>query len=263
MVKYCHNCGNKIEDNEHFCSKCGQKAIELNKDYIQRMEEENKSNKTLYDTNSSRNINSSNSNSNINNKPATPTPTTTNSNQNINTNSSTGVNSKKTVKKKGTNGFFCKTLLILFIVCILISGIYTIMEHRDTSDSYVPADTGKYTIDIENGSYLGGNGSSRLIDSDYSTMESNENYTITGYETYNISLSDGNWYLIDLFAIDYNSPAKDWVYNAEDDDGYVYIFYNTKGRYNGYFVNIPDSSDNSTYQSLSFLESIFHKGFDY
>ena len=154
MVKYCHNCGHKMEDNEHFCSKCGQKAIELNKDYLQRMEEEKKSSNDLYDDNSSKNINSFNynsynSSSNSNSNPNTDSKTNSNdnyngnshtySNQNVNTNSSNAsVNSNKTAEnkeKKGSNRFCCKTLLILLIAYLVVAGIMYIMEYKDAQDS--------------------------------------------------------------------------------------------------------------------------------
>ena len=250
MVRYCHNCGHEIKDNEHFCSKCGQKAIDRNPTFDNEFNDENKKIKSSFQSKNDNNLNNNIDNNQVK------------------------YNSHKNDKWKSGLLIFVTIIIVLICAFALISGNinsnsnsnsdYNYDSSSDFNSDYLDNgyanQTGHFTINIENGTYLNGIGSSKMIDYNYSVIESFENFTISGYETYKVDLNDGNWFIIDIYKIDYNTPADNWVYNSEtDEDGLSYIFYNTKGEYHGYFINIPDSSDNSTYQSSDFLTGIFHR----
>ena len=250
MVKYCHHCGNEIKDNEKFCSKCGKRAINLNPDYVMDDFEEAQT-----DFNS---------------------PKTPDNNSNANKDKSTKINKKSKSKprskprsepKSNNLMIIIITICILLIVLVIFYGLgsdklndnfgeYLDLDDNDTVivENQVP----HYTIDIENGVYLYGEGQSKMIDAKYSEIESYENFTVSGYEAYEIELDNGSWYIVTIFKVDYKE-SPDWVYNSDvDEDGNPYIFFNHEGEYHGYFIYIPNSSDNFTYQNSEFLTSIFH-----
>jgi len=262
MVRYCHNCGHEIQDNEHFCSKCGQKAIDLNPDYIKSIKEKESS--------SNEAISYGEKESNSQDGPTREgTSNSSSSNGEISSNHhKTPDNSVGVFEGFSNLSKFCCGCLIVLLVIFMLIGLVS-MFNSNGNDDYLSDDNftsnsdNHFTINLENGTYLKGMGSSKLIDYNYSSIESYENFTISGYETYKVDLNDGNWFIIDVYKIDYNTPASDWVYNSDtDEDGLSYIFYNTKGEYHGYFINIPDSSDNSTYQTRDFLTGIFHRSYD-
>ena len=259
MVKYCHHCGSEIKDNEKFCSKCGKKAINLNPNY-ERADSEDIPTDFNSPRHNDNNFNSSDfqdSGSNFNN-----------SNFNKDSHSK---NNKKSSKSHSTTLMKIVILICLILISIVllyglypdliedIGGIENIDFNDGDNEPSIQNQTSHYTIDLENGAYLSGEGKSKMIDSNYSVIESYENFTVSGYEAFEIELDNGSWYIITLYKVDYNEPSSDWVYNSDiDDNGEAYVFFNSKGEYYGYFINIPNSSDNYTYQRLDFLTSIFH-----
>lgn len=245
MVKYCHNCGNEMKDSEKFCPKCGLRAIEPDPNYI-RTDFEGNANSNYHDSRSNNPHSNSSSSFNSNNS------------------SSKTSKSKEKSKSNGSSSLMIivTTICIILILIVLFYGLFPgLTNSNDNSDNnlIIQNQTSHFTIDIENGTYLSGEGKSKMVDSNYSTLESYENFTISGYEAYEIELDNGSWYIVSLYKVDYNTPSSDWVYNSDvDEDGNAYIFFNSKGEYYGYFINIPSSSDSSTFENLSFLTSIFH-----
>ncbi len=238
MVRYCHNCGNEIPENEKFCSKCGQRAIDLDPSQIKKDFDENV--KTNFNSSDSQN-NDSKAKGNSNNQKSSK---------------------RKNKKKRFSNA---KIIFVTLIILILLFGIATMKFspfEKNYVDNYGAANVNQsahFTIDIEDGVYLYGLGSSKLIDSDYSVIDRYENFTVSGYEDYEVILNTGDWYYISIYKVDFKNIAKDTGYYPDvDEDGNAYIGFNPKGKSYGYFINIPDSSDNSTYQTLEFLESIFY-----
>ena len=239
MVRYCHNCGNEIPENEKYCSKCGQRAIDLDPSQIKKDFDENV--KTNFNSSYSQNNGSKTKGGSNNQKRS---------------------NKGKNKKKRFSNA---KIIFVTLIILILLFGIAVIKyspHEKNYVDSYGAATVNQsahFTINIEDGVYLYGLGSSKLIDSDYSVIDKYDNFTVSGYENYEVILNTGDWYYISIYKVDFKNLAKDTsCYPYVDEDGNDYICFNPKGKSYAYFINIPDSSDNSTYQTFEFLESIFY-----
>ena len=113
-------------------------------------------------------------------------------------------------------------------------------------------------MSIDENTYLSGKGEVQLIDSNHSYNIESDQFNITEYETYYVNVDDEDWYVLDIFKCKFDTPAQSQVYATDMDDGDPIIIYGGKGEYYGYGIIMPNSSDNSTYKNLDFLESIFH-----
>lgn len=180
---------------------------------------------------------------------------------------------------------FGKICILLFIVFLVITsiGIYSSSHSSKDYDSSVFTDNannlyddnynfnsqdieGKGSIDnnepfnmsIDKTTYLSGKGEVKLIDSNHSYNIESDSFNITEYETYFVNVDDTDWYVLDIFKCKFDTPAQSQVYSTDVSDGDPIIIYSGKGDYYGYGILIPNSSDNSTYKNIGFLESIFH-----
>lgn len=181
-----------------------------------------------------------------------------------------------------------KMCCMLFIVLMIASSIvaWATLDDRYESDTYdssvlsdsandinnseykfnnrnnfaqVDSDTnGSYNLPIGKNAYIGGRGDIQLIDSNHSYNVESENFNITEYETYYVSIDDDEWYIIDIFKIKFNTLSQNKVYATDYSAGDPIITYGDEGSYYGYGILIPNSSNNATYKNTSFLESIFH-----
>ena len=113
-------------------------------------------------------------------------------------------------------------------------------------------------MSIDKNTYLSGKGEVKLIDSNHSYNVESDTFDITEYETYFVNVDDTDWYVLDIFKCKFDTPAESQVYSTDISDGDPIIIYCGKGTYDGYGILIPNSSDNSTYKNIGFLESIFH-----
>ena len=119
-------------------------------------------------------------------------------------------------------------------------------------------DNEPYNLSIDRNAYLSGEGKVQLIDSNHSYNIESDGFNITEYETYYVSVDDDDWYVLDIFKCEFETPSQRQVYSTDMDNGDPIIIYSAKGEYSGYGIIIPSSSDNSTYKNLDFLESIFY-----
>ena len=266
MVKYCANCGRELKDEAMYCPECGQKFIPRQRadgsdnDYefngpFGKSDKDFEgpfgphSNRGSYD---STNANTSGSSSN---------------------------------SSSSSQFSFGKICIVLFIVFLVITslGIYSSSHSSNNYDSSVFTDNannlyddnynfnsqdieGKGSIDnnepfnmsIDKTTYLSGKGEVKLIDSNHSYNIESDAFNITEYETYFVNVDDNDWYVLDIFKCKFDTPAQSQVYSTDVSDGDPIIIYNGKGDYYGYGILIPNSSDNSTYKNIGFLESIFH-----
>ena len=115
-----------------------------------------------------------------------------------------------------------------------------------------------YRISLDENAYLSGKGEAKLIDSNHSYNIESENFNITEYETYYVNVDDNDWYVLDVFKCRFETPAQSQVYSTDLSDGDPIIIYESKGTYDGYGILIPNSSDDSKYKNIGFLESIFN-----
>ncbi|MBQ2961352.1 zinc ribbon domain-containing protein [Methanobrevibacter sp.] len=264
MAKYCGNCGRELSDEAKFCPNCGQ-------EYVPRYKADHYSDGSSkrefdgpfddFDNRSSRNPFESSSKKD----------------------SSSG-------SDKSESFPWGKVCIVLFIVLLLFSAIsyygsqgdnsngYDTSIIEDSSDnlSYDPSNTKylydrnrderrgdigtnePYKIAIDSNAYLSGKGEAQLIDSNHSYNLESEDFTITEYETYYVNVDDDDWYVLEIFKCKFDTPSQRQVYSTDMDNGDPIIIYGGKGEYYGYGIIIPNSSDDSTYKDISFLESIFY-----
>ena len=119
-------------------------------------------------------------------------------------------------------------------------------------------DNEPYNLSIDRNAYLSGEGEVQLIDSNHSYNIESDGFNITEYETYYVNVDDNDWYVLDIFKCEFETPCQRQVYSTDMDNGDPILIYAGKGEYSGYGIIIPSSSDNSTYKNLDFLESIFY-----
>lgn len=172
-------------------------------------------------------------------------------------------------------------ILVAFLLIIVVGNIMTGNNSNDL-DSSVLADNandlynenlkldsrdieGKGSIDnnepfnisIDGSVFLSGKGEVQLIDSNHSYNIESEGFNITEYETYYVDVDEDEWYVLDIFKCKFDNLSQSEVYATDLSDGDPIIIYGAKGDYYGYGILIPNSSDNSTYRNIDFLESIF------
>lgn len=269
MVKYCANCGRELPDEAMYCPECGKKFIprskaddsDSNDEFTGPFGPSSKRFEGPFGPHSNRGSNDS----------ASPSKTDSTSPSN---NPSQGFTFSR--------GKIC---LFLFIGLLLLSLIANIATNHD-SDNYessVISDTandlysdnykfnnqdfeGKgsiernepYNMSIDDNTYLNGKGEVQLIDANHSYNIVSDEFNITEYETYYVNVDDNDWYVLDIFKCKFDSPAQSQVYSTDISDGDPIIIYGGKGDYYGYGIIIPNSSNNSKYKNIDFLESIFH-----
>ena len=254
MVKYCANCGRELPDEAMYCPECGKKCVPRSRaddssSIIDGSGSSSKKEDEISSSSSSENINSS----------SAPGPS-----------------------KKSSNLPDWKCLLVLAI--LLIFGLIGAATHNSNSyDSSVFSDNandlydnnynfnnqnipGKgsiernepYNMSIDKTAYLSGVGEVKLIDFNHSYNIESNGFNITEYETYYVNVNDDDWYVLDIFKCKFDTPAQSQVYSTDESDGDPIIIYSAKGDYYGYGIIIPNTSDNSKYKNIDFLQSIFH-----
>ena len=256
MAKYCGNCGRELSDEAKFCPNCGQ-------EYILRYKADHYSKPEEFDGPFDDFDNRSSTN---------PFESSTKK--------SSG-NDKKTVET-GEKFPFKKVCIALFILLLLFSIITFFAYDSNNSSDYDTSvledsadnisldkysynmnphedwDNEPYNLSIDRNAYLSGEGKVQLIDSNHSYNIESDGFNITEYETYYVSVDDDDWYVLDIFKCEFETPSQRQVYSTDMDNGDPIIIYSGKGEYSGYGIIIPSSSDNSTYKNLDFLESIFY-----
>lgn len=258
MAKYCGNCGRELSDNAKFCPNCGWEYIPRYKaDHYsnsQAKEEfdgpfddfDNRSSTNPFESSSKKS--SGNDKGNIGNEEKFP---------------------------------FKKVCIALFILLLLFSIITFFAYDNDSSDYDTSVigdsadnisldkysynmnphgdwDNEPYNLSIDRNAYLSGEGEAQLIDSNHSYNIESDGFNITEYETYYVNVDDNDWYVLDIFKCEFETPSQRQVYSTDMDNGDPILIYAGKGEYSGYGIIIPSSSDNSTYKNLDFLESIFY-----
>ena len=256
MAKYCGNCGRELSDEAKFCPNCGQEYIPRYKaDHYSKPEEFDGPFDDFDNRNSTNPFESS-------------------------TKKSSG-NDKKTVETEEKFPFK-KVCIALFILLLLFSIITFFAYDGNNSSDYDTSviedsadnisldkysynmnphedwDNEHYNLSIDRNAYLSGEGKVQLIDSNHSYNIESDGFNITEYETYYVSVDDDDWYVLDIFKCEFETPSQRQVYSTDMDNGDPIIIYSGKGEYSGYGIIIPSSSDNSTYKNLDFLESIFY-----
>lgn len=273
MAKYCGNCGRELPDEALYCPNCGQ-------EYVPRYKADHYSNGPSndefkgpfddFDNRSSTNPFESSSKK---------------------TSSKTSGNPNKSGSSSQSESFpWKKVCIAVFILMLLFSAITyfaglgndsnsydtSIIEESSNNLSYDPSNTkylydrsrqegrgdidtnDPYNISIDRNTYISGKGEVQLIDSNHSYNIESDDFTITEYETYYVNVDDNDWYVLDIFKCKFETPSQRQVYSTDMDNGDPIIIYGGKGEYYGYGIIIPNSSDDSTYKDIGFLESIFH-----
>ena len=239
MAKYCGNCGRELSDEAKFCPNCGQEYIPRYKADHYSKPEEFDGPFDDFDNRSSTNPFESS------------------------TKKSSG-NDKKSVET-GEKFPFKKVCIVLFILLLLFSIITFFAYDSNNSSDYdtsVLEDSAENLssdkISVDRNAYLSGEGDVQLIDSNHSYNIESDGFNITEYETYYVNVDDDEWYVLDIFKCEFETPSQRQVYSTDMDNGDPIIIYGGKGEYSGYGILIPNSSDDSTYKNIDFLESIFH-----
>ena len=279
MTKYCSNCGRELPDEAIYCPDCGKKFVPRTK---ADFPENNDVDSSDYEFNG----------------PFGPSskkfegpfgPHSNRGSYDSSSVSSKGNTSSSPSGSTNSSGIFSnislgKVCIILFVLLMLFSVIGNLAQNHNSSnyDSSVFTDSanslndnyrfnaqdieGKgsiernepYNMSIDENTYLSGKGEVQLIDSNHSYNIESDQFNITEYETYYVNVDDEDWYVLDIFKCKFDTPAQSQVYATDMDDGDPIIIYGGKGEYYGYGIIMPNSSDNSTYKNLDFLESIFH-----
>ena len=260
MAKYCGNCGRELSDNAKFCPNCGWEYVPRYKaDHYSKSEEfdgpfddfDNRSSTNPFESSSKKD------------------------------------SSKSSGNDKGSIGNeekfpFKKVCIALFILLLLFSIITFFSYDNNNSSDYdtsviedsadnISVDENKYSfnpheswgddpykISVDRNTYLSGEGEVQLIDSNHSYNIESDGFNITEYETYYVNVDDDDWYVLDIFKCEFETPSQRQVYSTDLSDGDPILIYAGKGEYDGYGIIIPNSSDNATYKNTGFLESIFH-----
>lgn len=268
MVKYCANCGRKLPDEALYCPNCG-------KEYIPRY-------KADHYSDSSDDLNSSADSS----KNGFDSPFDDFSNKNSTGPSTSSSKNKSSSSSIFDNLSFGRACLILFIILFLFFATTFILEMNNDLNDYDTSSLEDSIINISNASngsnidyhddgvniesnepynmsidktaYLSSKGKVQLIDFNHSYNLVNEDFNITEYESYYVALEDANWYVITIYKCKFDSPAQRQVFATDYVEKNPFIVYNGKGNDVAYAITILDSSNNSTYKNIGFLESIFH-----
>lgn len=269
MAKYCANCGRELPDEAEYCPECGQK-------YVPRQKADGSSGdefKGPFDD--------------FNNK-SSRNPFESSSKSTADTSSRKTSSTSSSIPNSET--FPCgKVCIVLFVVFLLFAVISYYASVGDSSgfesdnfeDSLDDSDYDKYkfnnphenrnidgrgdidsnepyNMSIDKNTYISGQGEAQLIDSNHSYNIESDGFNITDYETYYVNVDDEDWYVLTIFKCEFDTPAQSQVYSTDTDNGDPIIIYGGKGEYTGYGIIMPNSSNDSKYKNLDFLESIFH-----
>lgn len=282
MAKYCANCGRELPDEAMYCPDCGKEYVPRSKaDFPENNDDLSESSSSDYEFNgpfgpSSKKFegpfgphsNRGNYDSkDLSSKKETNSPSE----------ASSGNDSNKTSTSKSDSNFFknnafLKIIIILSILIVIFSLITSMMDGTLNSNNVLSDNANNQNIDgigsiernepynmsIDENTYLSGEGEVRLIDSNHSYNIESDEFNITEYETYYVNVDNDDWYVLDIFKCKFNTPAQSQVYSTDVDDGSPIIIYGGKDDYYGYGIILPNSSNNSKFKNLDFLESIFH-----
>ena len=273
MTKYCSNCGKELPDEAMYCPDCGKEYIPRSKADFPESNNDSEisdyefngpfgpSNKKFegpFGPHSNRGSYDSNISSNDVSLSSSDGSSSTAPNGNSSNQSSSNYLKDKTYVKIG----------LLLLIIIIIAGIVGMVSNGNDSNK---GDNGQsiigtgnvaknepYNISIDETAYLSGVGEVKLIDSNKSYNIESEEFNITEYETYYVNVNDDDWYVLDIFKCKFDTPAQSQVFSTDLDDGSPIIIYGAKGDYYGYGIIMPNTSDDSKYKNIDYLESIFH-----
>ncbi|MBP5700213.1 MAG: zinc ribbon domain-containing protein [Methanobrevibacter sp.] len=260
MAKYCGNCGRELSDEAKFCPNCGQ-------EYIQRYKADHYSKSEEFDGPFD----------DFDNRSSTNPFESSSKKTSGNDKGSIGTEEKFPFKK------VCIALFILLLLFSIITFFAYDSNNSSDYDTSAIEDSAEnisvdkhpyrgnphegwgdvdldepYNMTIDSNAYLSGEGEVQLIDSNHSYNIEAEGFNITEYETYYVNVDDDDWYVLDIFKCEFETPSERQVYSTEMDNGDPIIIYGGKGEYDGYGIIMPSSSDDSKYKNLDFLESIFY-----
>lgn len=279
MVKYCANCGRELPDEAMYCPECGKKFIPR-----QRADGSDLSDDSSSDYEFNGPFGASDKKFEGPFGPHSNRGRYDSASVSSKGNPSTSKTDSADSSSIFSNMGLGKVCIILFVILMLFSLIGNLAQNHNSS-SYDPSvftDSanslndnyrfnaqdieGKgsiernepYNMSIDENTYLSGKGEVQLIDSNHSYNIESDQFNITEYETYYVNVDDEDWYVLDIFKCKFDTPAQSQVYATDMDDGDPIIIYGGKGEYYGYGIIMPNTSDNSTYKNLDFLESIFH-----
>ena len=239
MVKYCANCGRELPDEAMYCPECGKKFIPR-----QRADGSDLSDGSLSDYEFNGPFGASDK--------KFEGPFGPHSNRGSYDSSSVSSKGNTSSSPSGSTNS---------------SGIFSNINSLNDNYRFNSQDIeGKgnietnepYNMSIDENTYLSGKGEVQLIDSNHSYNIESDQFNITEYETYYVNVDGEDWYVLDIFKCKFDTPAQSQVYSTDMDNGDPIIIYSGKGEYYGYGIIMPNSSNNSTYKNLDFLESIFH-----
>ena len=80
-------------------------------------------------------------------------------------------------------------------------------------------DNEPYNLSIDRNAYLSGEGEVQLIDSNHSYNIESDGFNITEYETYYVNVDDNDWYVLDIFKCEFETPSQRQVYSTDMDNG--------------------------------------------